>query len=264
MEPVLFAPEVFKEQMHTAPVFSPDGQEVFWRAASELQIKFMRLVDGRWSAPRIASFAERASADCPVFSPDGSRLYFISTRWRDQTENGGTDENIWYVERASQVAFSELARLLPDTVNSLTLHWTFSIASSGDLYFAALPPEGGQEDIYRAELVDGAYVDAERLGPAINTDRQEHCPYVARDGSYLIFTRVSEDLLDGDLYASFRQEDGSWGEAIPMATLNSVGAHDLCAWVSDDGKYLFFNSTRTGELLAYWVDAQVIEELRPR
>ncbi len=32
------------------------------------------------------------------------------------------------------------------------------------------------------------------MGPAINTDGHELCPFVSRDGKYLFFTR------DGDIY----------------------------------------------------------------
>lgn len=137
MEPTLFAPQVFREALHTATVFSPDGHEVYWGPMAQAKMQYMKLVDGRWTAPATAPFAETLSADCPAFSPDGNRLYFVSTRLPDGTGTGD-DENIWYVERTSD-GWSD-PMMLPDAVNSLSLHWQFSIASNGDLYFGARPP----------------------------------------------------------------------------------------------------------------------------
>jgi len=40
-------------------------------------------------------------------------------------------------------------------------------------------------------------------------------------------------------------------------------AYDWVPYVTLDGKYLFFNSDRSGSWDIYWVDAKIIEELRP-
>ncbi len=262
MEPSRFAPDVFKQALHSTTVFSPDGQEVYWGPMDDGRMEFMQLVDGKWTAPSTTPFSETLIADCPAFTADGSRLYFTSFRLPDGSADG-SDENIWYMDRTTDGWGDPV--MLPEAVNSLGVHWQLSIASNGDLYFGASPAEGGQPDIYRAELVDGEYTKVTRLGPTVNTELMEHSPYVARDGSYLIFTRVDAAFVDSDLYVSFRNPDGSWGEAIRMpAPPNAYGVHDHCPWVSDDGKYLFFNSFRGGEALPYWVDASVIERLRPK
>ena len=36
-----------------------------------------------------------------------------------------------------------------------------------------------------------------------------------------------------------------------------------CPYVTPDGKYIFFNSGRNGNWDIYWVDAKIIEELKP-
>lgn len=62
--PVLFAPDVLTEEMHSVTVFSPDGTEVFWGPlawnASDTapQLMTMRLVDGIWTAPARVSFSQ--------------------------------------------------------------------------------------------------------------------------------------------------------------------------------------------------------------
>ena len=81
--PEKFAPDVFDSEVHTAAVFSPDGQEVYWKLLSEEmdEILFMRLEDGKWTQPQVVPFASRFfDSDDPSFSPDGEKLFFTS--WR--------------------------------------------------------------------------------------------------------------------------------------------------------------------------------------
>ncbi|MCP4723396.1 MAG: hypothetical protein GY863_00090, partial [bacterium] len=66
-----------------------------------------------------------------------------------------------------------------------------------------------------------------------------------------------------DLYICFRQSDGTWSDPVNMgANVNSNG-YDYCAILSPDEKHLFFSSSRTGNGDVYWVDAKIIEELKP-
>jgi hypothetical protein len=43
----------------------------------------------------------------------------------------------------------------------------------------------------------------------------------------------------------------------------NTSAYDWVPHVTSDGKYFFFNSTRRGNWDIYWVDARIIEELKP-
>ncbi|WP_445359584.1 hypothetical protein [Microbulbifer sp. ANSA005] len=110
------------------------------------------------------------------------------------------------------------------------------------------------------------------LGPHINSGKWTAHPFIAADGSYLIWDSEKDDGYgDKDLYISFRQQDGSWGKAINLGdTINTAG-NEASAYVSPDGKYLFFNHNPIkredgvdpeGDI--YWVDAQIIEKHRPK
>lgn len=262
--PVLFAPDVLTEEVHSVTVFSPDGAEVFWgplawnASNTAPQLMATKLVDGAWTRPARVSFSQ--SCDSAAFSPDGNRLYFLSRRAED------TSERIWYVDRVGD-GWSGPAPL-GGAIASIPVHWQLSVAANGDLYFggredAAVNPDIGR-DIYRAELVDGQYDKITALGPAANTGAWEYSPYVARDGSYLLFSRGNADWTDADLYVSFPAADGTWGEAVEFPSPINSSAFDHCPWVSDDGRWLFFLSTRNGSGQVFWVDAGVIEALRPR
>lgn len=258
--PELFAPDVLTEGFHSVTVFSPDGTEVFWgpldgwdSSGSTPHLETMRLVDGLWTAPAAASFSQ--SADSPSFSPDGNRLYFLSRK------QGEPSERIWYADRTSDGWSAPT--LLAGAISSIPVHWQLSLASNGDLYFGGRV-DAANPDIYRAELVEGQYDKVTRLGPTVNTDCWEYSPYVARDGSYLLFSRANAGRTDGDLYVSFPTQDGSWGEALKLPSPINSSAFDHCPWVSDDGKWLFFTRSRNGSHQVFWVDASVIEDLRPR
>lgn len=139
------------------------------------------------------------------------------------------------------------------------MHWAFSITSNGTLYF------GFERDIYVAELDSEVYNAPRSIGPPISTVGREGMPYVAPDGSYMLFASDGHagHLGNMDLYLSIRQPDGAWGEPIHLPPpVNSVH-QDIYPSMSPDGRYLFFLSTRGGEHSAYWVDASVVTDLLP-
>jgi hypothetical protein len=68
----------------------------------------------------------------------------------------------------------------------------------------------------------------------------------------------------GNLYVSFRNRDGSWQKAVSLGDSINSGAHDLYPVVSRDNNYLLFISMRLKKPSVYWVDAKIIEELKPK
>jgi Tol biopolymer transport system component len=102
------------------------------------------------------------------------------------------------------------------------------------------------------------------LDAPINTEHNEHDPFIAPDGSYLIFT---SDRLGGfgsaDLYICFRRNDDSWSQPKNMGPTINSNEYDYCAILSPDEKYFFFSSSRSGNGDVYWVDAKIIEKLKP-
>ena len=127
----------------------------------------------------------------------------------------------------------------------------------------------------------------ERLGNSINTEEFfEEDSFIAPDESYLLFCR-NDGLGSWDIFVSFRKEDGSWTKARNMGEPINSSVSDVYPFVTSDGKYLFFSSRRTihseyseipltfeeklkilnspgnGNQDIYWVDAKVIEVLKP-
>ncbi|HSQ79021.1 MAG TPA: ankyrin repeat domain-containing protein, partial [Candidatus Bathyarchaeia archaeon] len=202
--------------LHSTVVFSPDGNEVYWAPMVEYPgglyarggILMMERVDGRWTPPALAPFSGPDDGDVPFFSQDGRRVYFISARALPGASEGGK-ECIWYADRTPS-GWSE-PRPLDRTVNEHAMHWSFSLDRSGNLYFGGRGPDSrGMNDIYMARYVDGKYEKPINLGDPISTAAEETTPFVAPDGSYLIFSR------NYDLWVSFRAKDGSWGAPVSL------------------------------------------------
>jgi len=264
-EPELFAPGIVSSiwGLHSTAVFSPSGDEVYWSPMIEYPgetysrggVLTMRRVDGRWSAPTWAAFSgPNGEDDVPFFAADGQRVYFLSRRpLPGETEMGR--EAIWYADRSAS-GWTE-PRLLDPILETIDKHWQFSLDRKGDLVFAGRAADAlGRQDLYMARVVDGKYQRPANLGAPLNSEEGEDTPFLAPDGSYLLFSR------NYDLWVSFRDTAGKWSEPVSLGpTVNSPSV-ELCPIVTADGKYLFFLSQRDGESHAYWVRASVLDKLR--
>jgi len=250
--------------LHSTAVFSPDGNEVYWAPMmtfpgeiySRGGLLTMKRVNGRWSPPAWASFSGPDNEDdVPFISQDGKRIYFISQRPVPGEREGS--ERIWFADR-SPSGWSE-PRPLDPNVNSMNMHWEFSLDREGNVYFGGQAPDSrGMGDIYLARFRDGKYERPVNLGEPVNSAAGETTPFIAPDGSYLIYSRQY------DLWVSFRGADGAWSGPVKLGPEVNSPAVELCPIVTADGKYLFFLSQRDGENGAYWVRADVIEKARPR
>jgi len=76
-----------------------------------------------------------------------------------------------------------------------------------------------------------------------------------------------------DIYISFRDSDGFWLPAMNMGPLINSEHAESSPSITSDGKYLFFsrgvwevneNGSENYVGKSYWVDAEVIETLRPK
>lgn len=261
LTPEIFAPGIVSTaQGEFNAAFSPDGKEFFYSVnepSGRETMRFMTYDNNRWTPPRPAPFVSRQNDCDPIFSHDGNRLYFISTRPK-KDKAGSRDWDIWYVER-TDTGWSEPINIGPP-VNSNKDEYYVSLTMDGTIYFASNRAGGlGSFDIYRSRLVDGQYDKPENLGASINTKYLEHDPFIAPDESYLLFTSVDRPggFGTGDLYISTRKKYGTWTKCKNLGEAFNTNGYDFCPIVSPDGKYFFF--TRKGDI--YWVSIEAIEKL---
>jgi ankyrin repeat protein len=238
---------------HGTVVFSPEMDEVVWDPDCLPTMLYMRKEKGVWTAPRVFPFQPRYDLDAPCYSPDGTKLLFMAG---PQDANGMVnDEKIWYVERRAD-GWSE-PKLFDSLVNSVSMHFQFSMDNQGNIYT-------GGKDIYCSHFENGHYSSPAKLPSVINTDDLEGGPFISPDGDYLIFNRVSQGTWSFHFLISFRTSEGDWTE--PRDLSEKLQGEGMIAKLSPDGKYLFFQSNRPGSAPSrsvYWVDAKVIDDLRP-
>ncbi|HJT97061.1 MAG TPA: hypothetical protein VJ696_02000 [Rhodanobacteraceae bacterium] len=228
------------------PTFTPDGSTLYFLKNSPTfnhwTIVTSRFEHGRWNTPEVAPFSGRYNDADVFFAKDGS-LFFISNRPFDGKEHA--DNDIWVMRKAKS-GWAEPERIAE--VSSPRNEWFPTVADNGTLYFGSSGLEGGfgATDLWRSRLVDGHYAKPENLGPTINTAGSDTEAWIAPDESYLVFSSNGRKDTRGadDIYVSWRNQDGSWGEPRNLGdAVNSAGS-EYGAKPSPDGKYLFFCSNR--------------------
>ncbi len=266
MTPEVFAPGLISldGERELNSVFSPDGRIFMFTRQIDGVFKMFfsrRRDDGAWPEPRMAAPSKTYPGHRDVdmaFSPDGDWGYFIS----DRPLPGYSLEryNIW----RSRVTTHGLLTPEPlgEQINGPGHELYPMLVSDGSLYFSAIRDDSlGGRDSYRSQYENGAFAAPVNLGPGVNSEVDEGDIYVSPDESYLIHVAAGRpDSLGGaDLYVSFKQADGSWGQDINLGdTINSKGI-DYCPMVTPDGAYFFY--TQGDDLM--WVDAAIIESYRP-
>ena len=260
MTPEVFAPGVISrpDTREYSCVLAPDGAEVyFYRQFGNAPSKIFgcRMVDGAWTAPEEQAFSAAYSAFLPFVSFDNRWLYF---NWIGHPGLPG-DVAVFVSERKPE-GWSE-----PKYAGQGMF---VSQSRDGRLYITDLLSKSDKGMTCLAEVTfeDGVFRQYKPLpfsGPDIN---RAH-PCISPDGSYIIY-----DQGEGDhLLLSFKKKDGTWGEGIDL-TKNGFEPLAGIPSVSPDGKYLFFKQGCRGSLDmahsstnrdVWWVDARVIERLRP-
>ena len=297
IEPELFAPGLVSTGMHTRDMaMSPEGDEIYFsiQAGAVVAILGSRLVDGAWTDPEVADFsADPAIGNIePHISPDGSRFFFVSNRSADgaspaEAERGRWETaDIWMMERAGDTWGPP--QRVPEPVSTAAPEYFPSTTSDGTLYFTREDPETRRNYIYRARRSGDGYAEPERLPEQVNSANQFNS-FVAPDESYLIlgvFGR-SDSVGGTDYYVVFRGDDDTWSEPVNLGpVVNQPRGQEWSPYVSPDGEYFFFMSTRqpypanapdrltrewlldfyqgpeSGNPSIYWMEAGFIEELR--
>ncbi|MCE7995195.1 MAG: hypothetical protein HEP71_24670 [Roseivirga sp.] len=135
-------------------------------------------------------------------------------------------------------------------------------SSNGTLVFDEFTRDGNGVLRY-SRLVNGKREAPKPLSKEVNTGKWNAHPFIAPDESYIIWDGEREDGYgDGDMYISFRQEDGSWGSAINFGDQINTDGEDGGGYVTPDGKYLTYCPRCIPPYDRKWVDAKIIEDLR--
>lgn len=180
------------------------------------------------------------------FSPDG-KLMHMGSRYRESAAEG------WSKVKSLGAAFEQYR----------IMRLTSSL--SGTYVFDEIGTNGNGLLRY-SRIVDGVREAPKTFGEHINTGRWTAHPFIAPDESYLIWDSEREGGYgDSDMYISFKQEDGTWGDAINFGPEINTEAEDGGGYVTPDGKYLMYcRRCAPPNFEIMWVDASIIDALRPK
>lgn len=287
----LFAPYSISTGMNERDfAITPDGNEIFFcREVGKFKyttILHTQRTGYTWSTPEV--FEHCTNPDFkylePHISPDGLKLFFISTMPLDSGTTG--NEDIWVSEKVNGNWTHPINLGFP--VNTKSKEFFPSVTLDGTIYYTHFDTILKDEFIYRSRFMNGEYQQPEKLGSNVNIGKARYNAFVAADESYIIIPAYGRpDSYGGtDYYISFRDSLDNWSQPINMGPkINSDNAHEWSASVSCDGKYLFFmsakmdNSTKIKQLSSqslqdfynapmngnsdiYWISASIIDELK--
>lgn len=256
LTPKPFAPGmVSTERYQYSGTFTPDMREFYFirgdKENKKQEFVVYQYKNNRWQASVVSRRVGQS-----MISPDGKTMH-LGRRYKERTKTG----------------WSEVKTLEPSLKNGkgqFIMRLTSSL--NGTYYFDTYDKSNEAFPIRYSRLIDGKYEKPRALSNAINTGVQLNHPFIAPDESYLLWDAQKEGGHgDSDIYISFRQKDGSWGAAINLGDKVNTSGWDAAASVTPDGKYLLFHRTVSEgskdtlpNVNIFWVDAQIIEKLRPK
>lgn len=265
--PMYFNPEGWHE--HSSPVFSPDGNEVYFSVYNEAENNFHVIMcikkqdNDSWAAPEIVPFSGLRVGNLPVIddypfiTPDGQQLFFCSDRSMPE-KLGWQNADIWFVNK-TDTGWSEPVKAgLPIPAGQMDIYPT--VAANGNLYFTGGTTKYG---LYLAEKTgENEYARPGMLRNGINSTTSDWNSYIAPDEDYYIFSsmRIQNDY--GELFITYKQSNGAWSTPANMGNKINTSEQEKYPVVTPDGKYLFFMRSWADKDSLYWISSKIIEDLR--
>ncbi len=264
LKPEKFAPGIISTDEHEQNgIFSPDGREFYFTKVTEnweYIPLLMKKVNDEWGKAEVPDIYKIHKGGEIFIDPSGKKLFF-----RALISETPLNVDI-FCSKKTEVGWGEPFNV-GKKINSQGVEGYPSVSRDGTLYFYSLREDTfGEADLYCSKVKNGEYTIPVNLGPEINTEYNECNPSISPDGSYLIFNSGDRPDVLGkghDLFISFRKKDGSWSRAVNMGEEINSPQSDYSAIISADGKYIFFSSSRSGNIDIYWVEAKIIDRLRP-
>ena len=269
------------------PSFTADGRTMYFNCY-DADICVSQLIgtweQGKWTTPeRLGAPINTGYFEVePLISPDGDKLYFLSTRparrfkgtaWlspfvtaslfiptylAEQKLGGSVLDglglgDVWVSYKINGV-WSEPENLndLADEppVNTAFHDHCLSFSADGnEAFWTSTRPGGfGGNDIWTSRRVDGKWTEPENLGPNINGPGDEHHSIPTPDNKSLYVTATREDGYGGeDTYITSRDEYGRWGSLVNLGSLINGPGDDRCpVWTPDSTIFLFDSTRATG------------------
>ena len=247
--PQIFAPGLLTDPGTIAMdhiAFSRDGREIYyyqcdrWGSLEHGKIKAFRYDGHRWTGPTVLT--EHVFA--VTMAPNDKELYFedddsTHVLKSERTKDGWTTPVVAYKEPFGMYGFTP------------TKSGTFYISSDSD----AEDKKSGITESFSTMKISEAGTKVQSLGVPLNEPGVNSDFFVAPDESYMIVSAKETKTSECELYVSFRKPDSTWTVPVSLGPkINDGLAHRWAAYVTPDGKYLFYTrGTSAKDSAVYWV-----------
>ena len=249
--PEAFAPGIVTTKYYEySGTFTPDLKEFYFiregGSFEEASLVVLQNNNGEWEESIVSEWIGQ-----PVISPDGNTMH-LGRRYMERTETG------WSEVKELEAPFKDI------------LIMRLSASANGTYYFDTYDKNKPDFPLRYSRLVDGKHELPKEISKTVNSGiKNFNHPFIAPDESYLLWDAQREEGYgSSDIYISFKQQDGSWGNAINLGDEINTEAWEASASVTPDGKYLFFSrnmgSDKYENVDIFWVDATIVENLRDK
>lgn len=236
--------------------FSSDLGEMYFTVQKEYGVPaciyFSQLKNSQWTPFTTMNFTKgkKAGEMEPFVSLDGKKIYFTAYN------ADFTDTKIWYVSR-EQNGWSNAFKL-DSPINDEEV-FNATLANNGDLFYTDIY----QSKTYYAPLKNGQYPEVQQVDIEFGVHG-----FISPSQDYLLVDArniADEQRKDSDLYAYFKNKDGTWTKPINLGIEVNSAFDETVTSITPDGKYLFFSRRNNEQQLdVFWVSTAVIETLRPK
>ena len=237
---------------------SPDGREQYFTETNADEWRYLRILrvsmTGNSSpvidTPRFVTdfhYTHEQFIGEPMLSPDNQQLYFVADYPPD----------LWYTDRLENGSWNSPKRL--ETISTERDDWYITFSKNGRLLFT-------NGTAYTSAPENGKYLKREKLEAPFNgTDVRD--PVIAPNEDYIIYcAKVSDAEDQTDLFVSFKNAEGQWGEGHRLGDAINTSAYELGSYISPDEKYLFFSRrdqwNNANFSNVYWVSLDIIDPYR--
>ena len=259
-EPVNLGLPVNSEADEGSVAISADGLELYFVSGREggygegdLWVAKRATPEDDWGTPEnLGPTVNGEGWDAePAISADGLSLYFESNR-----AGGHGAFDIYVTTRPTKDDPWDPAVNLGATVNTLSSEQTPFVTADGLSLYLGSDREGGygDGDMYVATrpTTDDPWGTPVNLGPVLNTEGWEGCPYLSSDGLTLFhygFNRPGGPLLDVEIWVATRPTaNDDWASSVRLGPEVNSTAADTNPCLSADGSILYYQSLRPGGL----------------
>jgi hypothetical protein len=194
--------------------------------------------EGEWQEAELLNINTNVHSATVNVSPDGQTLYIY------QDEGGDGDI---YESKLVGETWTEPVKM-GESINSTAWETHIAVTADGQTAYFISNRKGGEggRDIWRTRILpNGEWGKPENLGPTLNTPYDEDAVFISPDERTLYFSSEGHTSIGGfDVFYSFLQEDGTWGEPENLGYPINTTDNDVFFVISADGKRGYFSSVR--------------------